>query len=98
MLPRYSLPLTLLKGSLQIVYCCWIAFELAFCYFMIVETKGLTLEETAALFDGESYADQIARQAIEAADNGNVEEVRVVGKDYDEKLSESYARDVDSKA
>ncbi|KAI0767883.1 hypothetical protein BC629DRAFT_1596147 [Irpex lacteus] len=36
-----------------IVYCCWIAFELVFCYFFIVETRGLSLEETAALFDGE---------------------------------------------
>lgn len=30
-----------------IVYCAWIAFELVFVYFFIVETKGRTLEETA---------------------------------------------------
>ena len=36
-----------------IVYCAWLAFELVFLYFFIVETKGLSLEETAALFDGE---------------------------------------------
>ena len=28
------------------------AFELAYCCFFIVETKGLSLEQTAALFDG----------------------------------------------
>lgn len=43
-----------------IFYCCWIAFETVFCYFYVVETKGLTLEETAALFDGEDAAKQIA--------------------------------------
>ncbi|KAI0087680.1 hypothetical protein BDY19DRAFT_217249 [Irpex rosettiformis] len=36
-----------------IVYCCWLTFELVFCYFFFVETKGLSLGETAALFDGE---------------------------------------------
>lgn len=87
---QYINPIALehIAWKYYIVYCCWIAFELVFCYFMIVETKGLTLEETAALFDGESYADQIARQAIEAADH-NVEEVRVDDKDYDEKDSKA---------
>jgi len=32
---------------------------LFFCYTFIVETKGLSLEETAALFDGEEAVDQI---------------------------------------
>ncbi|KAF5327749.1 hypothetical protein D9619_004841 [Psilocybe cf. subviscida] len=36
-----------------IFYCGWLIIELVFIYFFIVETKGRTLEETAALFDGE---------------------------------------------
>ncbi|TEB33338.1 general substrate transporter [Coprinellus micaceus] len=35
-----------------IVYCGWLVFELVFVLFFIVETKGRTLEETAAMFDG----------------------------------------------
>ena len=53
-----------------IVYCCWIAFELVFCYFFIVETKGLSLEETAALFDGED-----AQRAVTAAHEVRHDEV-----------------------
>ena len=44
----------------QIVYVCWIAFELVYCYLFVLETKGLTLEETAALFDGKEAVEQIA--------------------------------------
>ncbi|CAL1699477.1 unnamed protein product [Somion occarium] len=52
---QYVNPIALARIAWKyyIVYCCWLAFELAFCYFMIVETKNLSLEETAALFDGE---------------------------------------------
>ena len=39
-----------------IVYCCWLVVEFVFVYVFIVETKGLSLEETAALFDGEDAA------------------------------------------
>ncbi|KAL5519868.1 hypothetical protein ACEPAG_1528 [Sanghuangporus baumii] len=35
-----------------IVYCAWLAFEFVYCILFIVKTKGMTLEETAALFDG----------------------------------------------
>lgn len=43
-----------------IVYIVWIAFEFAFLYRYIVETRGKTLEETAALFDGEEATGQLA--------------------------------------
>ncbi|TRM63692.1 general substrate transporter [Schizophyllum amplum] len=50
-----------------LVYVCWIAFEIAFIYRYVIETKGKSLEETAALFDGEDaeihIADAAQRQA-----------------------------------
>lgn len=45
------------------MYVCWLAFEFVFLWFFIVETKNRTLEETAALFDGDNAIDQITRQA-----------------------------------
>ncbi|PSR70584.1 hypothetical protein PHLCEN_2v13522 [Hermanssonia centrifuga] len=52
---QYVNPVALgkLGWKYYIVYCCWLAFELVFLYFFIVETKNLSLEETSALFDGE---------------------------------------------
>lgn len=41
------------------MYCCWLAFELIFVYFFIVETNNLSLEETAALFDDDAVKDAI---------------------------------------
>lgn len=51
-------------------------------YFMVVETKGLTLEETAALFDGEDLAQHVA----EGVYSMGAKEVRRDEKDYDDKL------------
>ncbi|RXW21520.1 hypothetical protein EST38_g4341 [Candolleomyces aberdarensis] len=51
-----------------IVYCVWLAFELVFVYFFVIETKNRTLEETAALFDGDDAADQLAGAAVGAVD------------------------------
>ncbi len=62
------------------MYCCWLAFELVFLYFFVVETKHRTLEETAALFDGEDLA------AIHAAAQYAAGDVR--HEDYDEKTSD----------
>ncbi|EPT02301.1 hypothetical protein FOMPIDRAFT_59695 [Fomitopsis schrenkii] len=58
---QYVNPIALdsISWKYYIVYICWIAFEFVFLYFFIVETKGLSLEETAALFDGEDAAAQI---------------------------------------
>ncbi|KAF7795673.1 hypothetical protein EIP86_006838 [Pleurotus ostreatoroseus] len=48
-----------------IVYCCWIAFEFVFCYMFIVETRNLSLEETAALFDGDDVKNAMEAVASE---------------------------------
>ncbi|KAF7336639.1 Hexose transporterarabidopsis thliana mutm-like protein-1 [Mycena venus] len=50
-----------------LVYLGWLAFELAFIWFYVVETKGRTLEETAILFDGEARRNDLAYMGGEAA-------------------------------
>ena len=50
----------------------------------MIETKNRTLEETAALFDGEEALEQIAHEA--AANTGVADEIR---DDADEKGSNS---------
>ncbi|EPQ52118.1 hexose transporter [Gloeophyllum trabeum ATCC 11539] len=59
---QYINPIALdaLQWKYYIVYVCWIAFEFVFLYFFVVETKNLTLEETAALFDGAEAAAEVA--------------------------------------
>lgn len=52
-----------MKWKYYLVYCGWLVFELGFVVTMIVETKGRTLEETAALFDGEPVPQNISQQA-----------------------------------
>lgn len=37
---------------LYLIYTCWVTFELAFVYFMFVETRGPTLEELVKVIDG----------------------------------------------
>ena len=63
------------------MYCAWLAFETVFLYFFVVETKNRTLEETAALFDGDDLAKLHA-----AAQQAAAAEVR--HEDYDEKSSD----------
>lgn len=53
------------------MYVCWLAFEFVFLWLFVVETKNLTLEETAALFDGEDALDQIMHKA--AAHDANTD-------------------------
>jgi len=50
-----------------LIYCAWLAVELVFVLVFIVETKGRTLEETAALFDGEEKPAEITNMGGEAA-------------------------------
>ena len=42
--------------------------ELIYCYLFIVETKGRTLEETAAIFDGEEMVQKVAAAGHDARD------------------------------
>ncbi|GJE90048.1 MFS transporter, sugar porter [Phanerochaete sordida] len=73
-----------------IVYDCWLLFEIVFIYMYLVETKNRTLEETAAIFDGEEavarLADDAAREAgisdtrsdkDKSSDAGQIEEVKI---------------------
>ncbi|KAH0835887.1 hexose transporter [Lanmaoa asiatica] len=66
---QYVNPIALdaLGWKYYLVYVCWLACEFVFLWFFIVETKNRTLEETAALFDGEDAIDQITHKA--AADD-----------------------------
>ncbi|KAH7397441.1 hexose transporter-like protein [Pyrenochaeta sp. MPI-SDFR-AT-0127] len=41
-----------------ITYCCWLAFEIVFIYFMFPETYGRTLEELAFLFEDRALAEE----------------------------------------
>ncbi|TBU24694.1 general substrate transporter [Dichomitus squalens] len=64
---QYVNPIALdkLGWKYYIFYVCWLAFEGAYCYLFVIETKGLSLEETAALFDGDDAAERIAQHAMQ---------------------------------
>jgi hypothetical protein len=64
---QYVNPIALeaLSWRYYIVYTVWLAFECAYLFFTVVETKGknghpLPLEEISALFDGDAAKDDIA--------------------------------------
>ncbi|KDQ55566.1 hypothetical protein JAAARDRAFT_195418 [Jaapia argillacea MUCL 33604] len=79
---QYVNPIALqaLGWKYYIVYICWIAFEMVFVFFFIVETKNRTLEETAALFDGDDSVAAIAHPAAEIAEGPKPGDVRVDGE------------------
>ncbi|KAA1472523.1 hexose transporter [Dentipellis sp. KUC8613] len=66
---QYVNPIALeaINWKYYIVYIAWLCFELAYVYFTIIETKGLSLEETAALFDGAGKRDEMAANAAVAS-------------------------------
>ncbi|OJA10001.1 hypothetical protein AZE42_03823 [Rhizopogon vesiculosus] len=66
---QYVNPIALaaLQWKYYLVYLFWLCFELVFCYFFIIETKNLTLEETAAIFDGSEGMAQIHGKAAATA-------------------------------
>jgi len=62
---QYVNPIALdnLGWKYYLVYVAFLLFEIVFCYFFIVETKNLSLEETAALFDGDETLALITEKA-----------------------------------
>ncbi|KAJ8463128.1 hypothetical protein ONZ45_g17696 [Pleurotus djamor] len=68
-----------------LVYVFWLTFEAAFCYIFLIETKNRTLEETAALFDGE---DAVAKLAEKGAEGAIIAEKR---EDIEKASSEGHA-------
>ncbi|KAG6827547.1 hypothetical protein H0H92_011330 [Tricholoma furcatifolium] len=71
---QYVNPIALdaIKWKYYVVYCCWLCAEAVFLYFFVVETKNRTLEETAAIFDGEDAVETIAHHGEEAAEKASV--------------------------
>ncbi|KDN42656.1 hypothetical protein RSAG8_06613, partial [Rhizoctonia solani AG-8 WAC10335] len=67
-----------LKWKYYIVYVAWLCFELGFMWMYAVETKGRSLEETAAMFDGE--------EAVQELENRAVHDLATPGTPSDEKL------------
>ncbi|KZT53647.1 general substrate transporter [Calocera cornea HHB12733] len=58
--------LAALGWKYYIVYDCFLIFEFVFMYFFCIETKNRTLEQTAALFDGEKAVQDLTASAIMA--------------------------------
>ncbi|KAJ7659099.1 general substrate transporter [Mycena polygramma] len=56
--------LAVLTWKYYVVYCAWLLCEVLFLYVYLVETKGHTLEETAAIFDGKAATEKIADSAV----------------------------------
>lgn len=52
-----------------LVYCGWLIIELGFVLAFVVETKGRTLEETAAMFDGEEQSYDLLTTGGDAANH-----------------------------
>ncbi|KAG6835653.1 hypothetical protein H0H93_016094 [Arthromyces matolae] len=80
---QYVNPIALdaLKWKYYVVYCCWLVAETVFCYFFIVETQHRSLEETAALFDGEDAIDTITGHHLSAeAEKGSLKEDESIEK------------------
>ena len=73
---QYVNPIALdaLGWKYYVVYCCWILVEFVFCYLYVVETKGHSLEETAALFDGKDAVEQVAGAATDLHEDVFIDE------------------------
>ncbi|KAK1255584.1 hypothetical protein MKX07_007843 [Trichoderma sp. CBMAI-0711] len=63
-----------------IVYCCWLAFEICFVYFLFPETAGRTLEELSFLFEDKTLADQAVMAVEKVVHHDEVDKVVEIGE------------------
>ncbi|KII92502.1 hypothetical protein PLICRDRAFT_134162 [Plicaturopsis crispa FD-325 SS-3] len=84
---QYINPVALNKlgWKYYLVYVFWLAFEVVFCYFYVVETKNRTLEETSALFDGDQSAEKMSENATGQVDRGST----IVASSFDQEKGAS---------
>ncbi|KAK3897102.1 lactose permease [Staphylotrichum tortipilum] len=60
-----------------ISYCCWLAFEVCFVYFMFPETFGRTLEELAFMFEDKALADEAVAAVEKVVNNDALDRLSV---------------------
>lgn len=85
---QYTNPIALdaLKWKYYLIYTIWLVFELVYVWLWATETKGRSLEETAALFDGEDAVAELANRT--GHDMAESRGVKRAGSDsQDEKLN-----------
>ena len=85
---QYTNPIALdaLKWKYYLIYTIWLVFELVYVWLWATETKGRSLEETAALFDGEDAVTELANRT--GHDMADARGVKRTGSDsHDEKLN-----------
>ena len=63
--PCNPVALGAIRWKYYIVYCVWLVFELAFMWRYAIETKGRSLEETAAIFDGDAVLSDLTKRTKE---------------------------------
>ncbi|KAJ9619976.1 hypothetical protein H2203_008252 [Taxawa tesnikishii (nom. ined.)] len=63
-----------------ITYCCWLAFEIVFVWFMFPETANRTLEELAFIFEDKQLADKAVMAVEKVVHNGDLDVVGMDGK------------------
>ncbi|KAF9002557.1 general substrate transporter [Cyathus striatus] len=80
------------------VYIAWLTFELVFICLYLVETKNRTLEETAALFDGDEGVEMIKNEAARRAGVGPDSNKGEKEKSSEERIESIRARKPSSEA
>lgn len=84
---QYTNPIAFeaLKWKYYLIYTCWLVFELVYIWLWATETKGRSLEETGALFDGQDAVDELTdRTGNDMAEGGHHAKVSPVDS-HDEK-------------